>query len=167
MMIGEEIKLSVQLNCAFGLGSSEAVRGSSWDTKGQEGNKGEASTATSEPVREELVQSAVSFLKHPKVVASSDVQRRSFLENKGLTVDEIEEAFRRLLVSFNFFHYLVDFHFDSTSLVVLSLFFFIDLDFVTCRARLQTLQVQMRASLKVCEKSPFTGDFNKAGLMLI
>lgn len=97
MMIGEEIKLSVQLNCAFGLGSSEAVRGSSWDTKGQEGNKGEASTATSEPVREELVQSAVSFLKHPKVVTSSDVQRRSFLENKGLTVDEIEEAFRRLL----------------------------------------------------------------------
>jgi len=59
--------------------------------------KGEAATATSEPMREELVQSAVSFLKHPKVIASSDVQRRSFLENKGLTVDEIEEAFRRLL----------------------------------------------------------------------
>ncbi|KAM0828689.1 hypothetical protein ACQ4PT_067377 [Festuca glaucescens] len=78
-------------------GSSEAVRGSLRDTEEQEGTKGEAATATSEPVREELVQSAVSFLKHPKVVASSDVQRRSFLENKGLTVDEIEEAFRRLL----------------------------------------------------------------------
>ncbi|KAM0828688.1 hypothetical protein ACQ4PT_067377 [Festuca glaucescens] len=77
--------------------SSEAVRGSLRDTEEQEGTKGEAATATSEPVREELVQSAVSFLKHPKVVASSDVQRRSFLENKGLTVDEIEEAFRRLL----------------------------------------------------------------------
>ncbi|CAM0871625.1 unnamed protein product [Alopecurus aequalis] len=48
-------------------------------------------------MREELVQSALSFLTHPKVVASSDVQRRSFLENKGLTVDEIEEAFQRLL----------------------------------------------------------------------
>ncbi|KAJ1264227.1 hypothetical protein BS78_09G247200 [Paspalum vaginatum] len=47
-------------------------------------------------MREDLVQSAVSFLKHPKVAASSDGQRRSFLENKGLTLDEIDEAFRRL-----------------------------------------------------------------------
>lgn len=78
-------------------GSSEAVHGASPDTEEQEDTKGEAASATSEPTREELVQSAVSFLKHPKVVASSDVQRRSFLENKGLTVDEIEEAFRRLL----------------------------------------------------------------------
>jgi hypothetical protein len=51
-------------------------------------------------MREELVQSAVSFLKHPKVVTSSDIQRRSFLENKGLSVDEINEAFRRLQVKF-------------------------------------------------------------------
>ncbi|KAM3413042.1 hypothetical protein ACQJBY_004294 [Aegilops geniculata] len=71
----------------------------SQDTKEQEDMKGEAAVATSEPVREELVQSAVSFLSHPKVVASSDAQRCSFLENKGLTVDEIEEAFRRLLLS--------------------------------------------------------------------
>ncbi|KAL5229806.1 hypothetical protein ABZP36_028582 [Zizania latifolia] len=59
--------------------------------------KGKAAVAAPEPMREELVQSAVSFLKHPKVVASSDVQRRSFLEKKGLTMDEIDEAFRRLL----------------------------------------------------------------------
>uniref|UniRef100_M8AXN9 Peroxisomal membrane protein PEX14 n=1 Tax=Aegilops tauschii TaxID=37682 RepID=M8AXN9_AEGTA len=81
-------------------GSSEAAphgSSTSQDTKEQEDMKGEAAVATSEPVREELVQSAVSFLSHPKVVASSDVQRRSFLENKGLTMDEIEEAFRRLL----------------------------------------------------------------------
>ncbi|VAH23310.1 unnamed protein product [Triticum turgidum subsp. durum] len=79
----------------------EAAHGTSTtqDTKEQEDMKGEAAVATSEPVREELVQSAVSFLSHPKVVASSDVQRRSFLENKGLTMDEIEEAFRRLLLS--------------------------------------------------------------------
>jgi hypothetical protein len=51
-------------------------------------------------MKEELVQSAVSFLKHPKVVTSSDIQRRSFLENKGLSVDEINEAFRRLQVKF-------------------------------------------------------------------
>ncbi|KAG8086504.1 hypothetical protein GUJ93_ZPchr0010g8358 [Zizania palustris] len=59
--------------------------------------KGKAAVAAPEPMRDELVQSAVSFLKHPKVVASSDVQRRSFLEKKGLTMDEIDEAFRRLL----------------------------------------------------------------------
>lgn len=79
-------------------GSSEPVHGALPDTtKEQEDTKGESAAASSEPMREELVQSAVSFLKHPKVVASSHVQRRSFLENKGLTVDEIEEAFRRLL----------------------------------------------------------------------
>uniref|UniRef100_A0ACD5TZ99 Uncharacterized protein n=1 Tax=Avena sativa TaxID=4498 RepID=A0ACD5TZ99_AVESA len=77
--------------------SSGAIHGAPRGTKEQEEMKGEPAIATSEPMREELVQSAVSFLKHPKVVASSDVQRRSFLENKGLTVDEIEEAFRRLL----------------------------------------------------------------------
>jgi hypothetical protein len=89
---------------AFTLGSSEAVHGTLRDISAfeQEDIKGEAAIATSEPMREELVQSAVTFLKHPKVVASSDVQRRSFLVNKGLTVDEIEEAFQRLLVSFVF-----------------------------------------------------------------
>uniref|UniRef100_A0A0E0DUS9 Peroxisomal membrane protein PEX14 n=1 Tax=Oryza meridionalis TaxID=40149 RepID=A0A0E0DUS9_9ORYZ len=75
-----------------GRGSSDASVGSSLrDSRGKE------AVAAAEPVREELVQSAVGFLKHPKVVASSDVQRRSFLEKKGLTVDEIDEAFRRLL----------------------------------------------------------------------
>ena len=109
-MIGGEIKLGIEINFALTLGSSEAAphgSSTSQDTKEQEDMKGEAAVATSEPVREELVQSAVSFLSHPKVVASSDVQRRSFLENKGLTVDEIEEAFRRLLVSSFFFHYLL------------------------------------------------------------
>uniref|UniRef100_A0A0D9WK46 Peroxisomal membrane protein PEX14 n=1 Tax=Leersia perrieri TaxID=77586 RepID=A0A0D9WK46_9ORYZ len=76
-----------------GRGSSDASVGSATlqDSRGKE------AVAAPEPVREELVQSAVGFLKHPKVVASSDVQRRSFLEKKGLTVDEIDEAFRRLL----------------------------------------------------------------------
>ncbi|KAF0927847.1 hypothetical protein E2562_036589 [Oryza meyeriana var. granulata] len=75
-----------------GRGSSDAsVRSALQDAKGKE------AVAAPEPMREELVQSAVSFLKHPKVVSSSDVQRRSFLEKKGLTLDEIDEAFRRLL----------------------------------------------------------------------
>uniref|UniRef100_A0A0E0L646 Peroxisomal membrane protein PEX14 n=1 Tax=Oryza punctata TaxID=4537 RepID=A0A0E0L646_ORYPU len=74
-----------------GRGISDAsVRTSLRDSRGKE------AAAAPEPVREEMVQSAVGFLKHPKVVASSDVQRRSFLEKKGLTVDEIDEAFRRV-----------------------------------------------------------------------
>ncbi|XP_062232222.1 peroxisomal membrane protein PEX14-like isoform X2 [Phragmites australis] len=80
-----------------GQGSSEGIHTTTLqDTKEQEIRKGKAALASFELMREELVQSAVGFLKHPKVVASSDVQRLSFLENKGLTVDEINEAFRRL-----------------------------------------------------------------------
>lgn len=96
-MIGEETRLSIELHSASPLGSPEATNGAPQGAKEQEDIRGEAAVLTSQPVREELVQNAVTFLGHPKVVASSDVQRRSFLENKGLTVDEIEEAFRRLL----------------------------------------------------------------------
>ncbi|CAN6345755.1 unnamed protein product [Urochloa humidicola] len=82
---------------APGPGSSEGSHDTNLqDTKEQDVRKGKAALESTELMREELVQSAVSFLKHPKVVASSDGQRRSFLENKGLTVDEIDEAFRRL-----------------------------------------------------------------------
>lgn len=70
------------------------------DTREQEIRKGKADLGSTELIREDLVQSAVSFLKHPKVVTSSDGQRRSFLENKGLTVEEIDEAFQRLQVRF-------------------------------------------------------------------
>ncbi|KAL2253963.1 UNVERIFIED_CONTAM: Peroxisomal membrane protein PEX14 [Sesamum indicum] len=50
----------------------------------------------SEPIREEQVQNAVKFLSHPKVRGSPVIHRRSFLERKGLTKEEIDEAFRRL-----------------------------------------------------------------------
>eukprot|EP00252_Welwitschia_mirabilis_P011782 TRINITY_DN2620_c0_g1_i3.p1 TRINITY_DN2620_c0_g1~~TRINITY_DN2620_c0_g1_i3.p1 ORF type:complete len:588 (+),score=152.08 TRINITY_DN2620_c0_g1_i3:253-2016(+) len=50
----------------------------------------------SEPIREEQVQNAVRFLSHPKVRGSPVVHRRSFLERKGLTREEIDEAFRRV-----------------------------------------------------------------------
>lgn len=53
----------------------------------------------SQPMREELVQNAVNFLQHPKVRGSPIIYRRSFLEKKGLTKEEIEEAFRRVPVS--------------------------------------------------------------------
>lgn len=48
----------------------------------------------SESVREEQVQNAVKFLSHPKVRGSPIIYRRSFLEKKGLTKEEIDEAFR-------------------------------------------------------------------------
>lgn len=49
-----------------------------------------------QPLREDYVQNAVKFLSHPKVKGSPVVYRRSFLEKKGLTTDEIDEAFRRV-----------------------------------------------------------------------
>ncbi|XP_014501721.1 peroxisomal membrane protein PEX14 isoform X2 [Vigna radiata var. radiata] len=50
----------------------------------------------SEPMREDQIQNAVKFLSHPKVRGSPVIHRRSFLEKKGLTKEEIDEAFRRV-----------------------------------------------------------------------
>ncbi|KAK4402407.1 Peroxisomal membrane protein PEX14 [Sesamum angolense] len=50
----------------------------------------------SQPIREEQVQNAVKFLSHPKVRGSPVIHRRSFLERKGLTKEEIDEAFQRV-----------------------------------------------------------------------
>lgn len=50
-------------------------------------------------VREDYVQNAVNFLAHPKVKGSPVSYRYSFLEKKGLTKEEIDEAFRRVPVS--------------------------------------------------------------------
>uniref|UniRef100_A0A453DQJ8 Peroxisomal membrane protein PEX14 n=1 Tax=Aegilops tauschii subsp. strangulata TaxID=200361 RepID=A0A453DQJ8_AEGTS len=47
-------------------------------------------------VREDYVQNAVNFLAHPKVKGSPVSYRYSFLEKKGLTKEEIDEAFRRV-----------------------------------------------------------------------
>lgn len=55
------------------------------------------------PMREDQIQNAVKFLSHPKVRGSPVIYRRSFLEKKGLTKEEIDEAFRRVPVS-NYFH---------------------------------------------------------------
>ncbi|KAI3454501.1 hypothetical protein Pfo_011164 [Paulownia fortunei] len=68
------------------------------DTK-VEGMKESSPTSVfvnSEPIREEQVQNAVKFLSHPKVRGSPVIYRRSFLERKGLTKEEIDEAFRRV-----------------------------------------------------------------------
>ncbi|XP_025819414.1 peroxisomal membrane protein PEX14-like isoform X4 [Panicum hallii] len=50
----------------------------------------------SQPMREDYIQNAVKFLSHPKVKGSPVFHRRSFLEKKGLTNEEIDEAFRRV-----------------------------------------------------------------------
>lgn len=52
----------------------------------------------SQPIREDQLENAVKFLSHPKVRTSPIVHRRSFLEKKGLTGEEIDEAFRRVPV---------------------------------------------------------------------
>ncbi|GER56846.1 peroxisomal membrane protein PEX14 [Striga asiatica] len=49
-----------------------------------------------EPIREDQVENAIKFLSHPKVRGSPVMYRRSFLERKGLTKEEIDEAFRRV-----------------------------------------------------------------------
>ncbi|WJX88660.1 hypothetical protein P8452_70724 [Trifolium repens] len=66
---------------------------------GDESVKPTSSTSVfvnSEPLREDQVQNAVKFLSHPKVKGSPVMYRRSFLEKKGLTKEEIDEAFRRV-----------------------------------------------------------------------
>ncbi|KAF8657073.1 hypothetical protein HU200_060411 [Digitaria exilis] len=49
-----------------------------------------------QPMREDYIQNAVTFLSHPKVKGSPVFHRRFFLEKKGLTNEEIDEAFRRV-----------------------------------------------------------------------
>lgn len=49
----------------------------------------------STPDRQELVRNAVSFLSDPKAQAAPLAQRVQFLEAKGLTAPEIEEAMRQ------------------------------------------------------------------------
>lgn len=55
-----------------------------------------------QPMREDYIQNAVKFLSHPKVKGSPVFHRRSFLEKKGLTKEEIDEAFRQVPVRFDF-----------------------------------------------------------------
>ncbi|KAJ3401813.1 hypothetical protein HDV05_000260, partial [Chytridiales sp. JEL 0842] len=56
-----------------------------------------SSTSSSKPtkMREEAIELAVRFLKDPKVQQATLAKRISFLESKGLTSEEIEEALSR------------------------------------------------------------------------
>jgi peroxin-14 len=46
-------------------------------------------------MREDLIVSAVSFLSDPKVQSAALTKKVSFLESKGMTAEEIEEAMSR------------------------------------------------------------------------
>lgn len=46
-------------------------------------------------MREDLITSAVSFLSDPKVQSAALTKKVSFLESKGMTAEEIEEAMSR------------------------------------------------------------------------
>ena len=63
------------------------------------GGSGAGAGVTSEPTappREEFVQNAVAFLKHPQVSTSPEHSKRAFLEKKGLSESEIQEAFKHV-----------------------------------------------------------------------
>lgn len=46
-------------------------------------------------LRDDLIRGAVDFLTHPKVASSDNDKKRRFLQTKGLTNEEIVEAFKR------------------------------------------------------------------------
>ncbi|KAG2227690.1 hypothetical protein INT45_004732, partial [Circinella minor] len=47
-------------------------------------------------MREDLIQSATSFLSDPKIQSATLAKKVSFLESKGMTTEEIEEAMARV-----------------------------------------------------------------------
>ncbi|XP_010940049.1 peroxisomal membrane protein PEX14 isoform X4 [Elaeis guineensis] len=77
---------------------SKTVEGDGKDVKEEAANEASAEPVFTipQPIREDQVQNAVKFLSHPRVRGSPIIHRRSFLERKGLTKEEIDEAFRRV-----------------------------------------------------------------------
>jgi hypothetical protein len=52
-------------------------------------------TSSENPIREDMVKSAVSFLSAPNVRSADKAKKIAFLRNKGLNQSEIDEAFKR------------------------------------------------------------------------
>ncbi|KAH1117563.1 hypothetical protein GLYMA_17G089700v4 [Glycine max] len=80
---------------------SEVVQATTVDQQNAREEPAKQSSTTSvfvnsQLMREEQIQNAVKFLSHPKVIGSPVMYRRSFLEKKGLTKEEIDEAFQRV-----------------------------------------------------------------------
>ena len=47
-------------------------------------------------LRENMILNATNFLLHPNVIDSSQQRKIAFLKGKGMTPEEIKEAFRRI-----------------------------------------------------------------------
>lgn len=54
-----------------------------------------SSNINKQELREDLLKSAVSFLSSPNVQSADKSKKTAFLEKKGLTQEEIDEAFKR------------------------------------------------------------------------
>ncbi|CAI0398636.1 unnamed protein product [Linum tenue] len=76
--------------------AAEAVQPANGDKQDAAPQNPKSVFVNSEPIREDQVQNAIKFLSHPKVRDSPVFHRRNFLEKKGLTKEEIDEAFRRV-----------------------------------------------------------------------
>eukprot|EP01122_Echinamoeba_exundans_P012220 TRINITY_DN5056_c0_g2_i2.p1 TRINITY_DN5056_c0_g2~~TRINITY_DN5056_c0_g2_i2.p1 ORF type:complete len:467 (+),score=129.71 TRINITY_DN5056_c0_g2_i2:71-1471(+) len=55
----------------------------------------QAATAAPAALRDDLIRGAVEFLTHPRVANSDADKKRRFLKSKGMTDEEIAEAFKR------------------------------------------------------------------------
>ncbi|KAL4443228.1 hypothetical protein ABPG75_010965 [Micractinium tetrahymenae] len=77
---------------------SEFEEGKPDASEEERGQPQPADTPLSPPpaLREDQLHNAVAFLSHPKVCSSSVASKREFLQRKGLTEAEIDEAFRRV-----------------------------------------------------------------------
>ena len=62
-------------------------------SKNATGSKLKDSIQSRKVLRDTLVQTAANFLKNPKTIKSSAADKRSFLLKKGLTQEEIDQAF--------------------------------------------------------------------------
>ena len=62
---------------------------------GMNGNFNQPSGPPPVPLREDQIVSALKFLRHESVANASREQKSAFLSKKGLTPEEVTEAFRR------------------------------------------------------------------------
>ncbi|KIZ02345.1 hypothetical protein MNEG_5615 [Monoraphidium neglectum] len=86
---------AVARKAAQTMASDDAAAHAAVSTLAGADTAAEAPTAAPVALREDQIASAVAFLSHEKVRASPVATKRSFLERKGLTAAEIDEAFKR------------------------------------------------------------------------
>lgn len=90
---------SLPLPVAKTLAKLDEIGGIRAEENAQRGDSRSQLIRERQGLREEQVQNAVKFLLHPSVKDSSTAHHYSFLEKKGLSKAEIEEAFCQVLLS--------------------------------------------------------------------